>query len=495
MRTEDRKVRLFREEPSSIAKIVAIAAAAILVGIGLVYEPMLTMAVACIVAGTAVAYVWRPVAVLTYFVFVVFQDLVLNFFRDSPDWFPIVKRLDELALLVLLTVTLMCHRTEAFRPVRSAYLALVGTILIGLIATLIYTTEYLLASYDVFLLYKGFVVFYVVSQLNLESRDINRSMNLLLVLGGVCLVASLLDLSLGPAYRELLHHPRPVEYRMGLPTVVGLFEHPGLAGWFFAFCACVALAYWIVRRTPFHLFLTFAFTAGSMLSLRRKPIIGLLAAFVLAVFLATERRSTLRTTLAVCLLIACVAFAAGDIVIEVFQDLLSVYVFAPDPMNVARNSMHLASIKIAMDRFPLGAGFGLFGGKIAATHYSPLNYEYGLSRVPGLMEGRAVYMMDVFWPHVLGELGFIGLALFVLALFLLVAPILTGIDTAVQSRAIVTYAAVFVFSEALFESFGWAVFDNTLAGSLIFGFLAMAWISRSMDTPDQSRSAASPSRS
>jgi hypothetical protein len=297
-----------------------------------------------------------------------------------------------------------------------------------------------------------------------------------------------LDFILGDTYRALVHTRRPVEYRRGIPTIVGVFAHAGTAGWFMAFCSCLSLAFWTVKRAPVHLFLTLAFAGSVLLTLRRKPIVGLVAVFVVAVLLTGQKRSGVRTVIAASLLLACFVVTAGDVIVLIFQDMLSQYFYTADPFDVARNAMHVASIEIAIDYFPLGAGFGRFGGWIATLHYSPLYYEYGLSMIHGLSESRPTFLQDAFWPHVIGELGFIGAFLFVLAMFRMVAPLMRGVTRHTPIITVVSYAAVFSFIEAIPESFGSVIFEKTVSAGLIFGLLGLAWnarIARDSTVPNQ----------
>jgi len=87
-----------------------------------------------------------------------------------------------------------------------------------------------------------------------------------------------------------------------------------------------------------------------------------------------------------------------------------------------RIGMYIAAISIAVDNFPLGSGFGTFGslGSILGT-YSPLYYQYGVSGI-GANSYQHVLdqhhtLLDTFWPHIIAELGFIGLMLFFLLFF------------------------------------------------------------------------------
>lgn len=90
-----------------------------------------------------------------------------------------------------------------------------------------------------------------------------------------------------------------------------------------------------------------------------------------------------------------------------------VYYFLYD--GHARGELMQASARIASDFFPLGSGFATFGSNVTASeqYYSPLYYEYGLSSVWGLEPGKTFFLSDAFWSTVIGQAGWIGLALYV----------------------------------------------------------------------------------
>ena len=76
----------------------------------------------------------------------------------------------------------------------------------------------------------------------------------------------------------------------------------------------------------------------------------------------------------------------------------------------ARLALLETSVKIAVDRFPLGAGLGRFGSWMSRTHYSDVYAEYGLDRVFGLSPQNPQFITDTTWPQILGETGVVGLA-------------------------------------------------------------------------------------
>ena len=343
----------------------------------------------------------------------------------------------------------------------------------GIPPTLYYGRDLGLAVADVFLMIKGFIVFFVVSHLPITAARARQAVPLFLTLGVIALPFAAMDLAFGESFRALIGNPRGSGERHGLPSVVGMFDHEGTAGWLFAFVAVIALAVYTVRRSNASLVLLTLFSTGALLTIRRKSLLGLAAVFAVAVFLQTGHRSFLRTAVVTTLIVVVVFFAVGDVVVAVFEDLLDHYVLNPNLGAVARNAMYIASIQIAADYFPFGAGFTSFGGWISVYHYSPLYYEYGLSNHYGLSERNPVFQQDAFWPHVLGEMGFIGCALFILAILSLMRSCMRAAKNAGEPLRILGIASVLALVEAFVESIGSVVFEKTIASSFIFGLMAV----------------------
>lgn len=87
----------------------------------------------------------------------------------------------------------------------------------------------------------------------------------------------------------------------------------------------------------------------------------------------------------------------------------------------ARPELTRASFEIANDYLPLGAGFATFGSAVTAepAYYSTLYYAYGVSGIWGLNLSHATMLSDAFWPILLGQSGYLGTALYSLALVFL----------------------------------------------------------------------------
>lgn len=60
-----------------------------------------------------------------------------------------------------------------------------------------------------------------------------------------------------------------------------------------------------------------------------------------------------------------------------------------------------------------GVGFGLFGGNVAANNYSPVYIDLGFNEIWTVKEGSN-FLIDSFFPTIIGELGYIGSVLYLL---------------------------------------------------------------------------------
>lgn len=59
---------------------------------------------------------------------------------------------------------------------------------------------------------------------------------------------------------------------------------------------------------------------------------------------------------------------------------------------------------------PLGSGFGTFGSDVANKDYSPLYVKYGFVSQYGMMPGDGRFLNDNYWPMVMAEFGYLGIA-------------------------------------------------------------------------------------
>lgn len=82
--------------------------------------------------------------------------------------------------------------------------------------------------------------------------------------------------------------------------------------------------------------------------------------------------------------------------------------------NSVRMVLILNGIRTATDYFPFGSGFSTYGTNEAAVHYSPLYYKYGFHEKWLMGPDDGDFLNDGYLAGIIGEEGYIGLALFLI---------------------------------------------------------------------------------
>lgn len=104
------------------------------------------------------------------------------------------------------------------------------------------------------------------------------------------------------------------------------------------------------------------------------------------------------------------AFPLALFVLPVVTTRLDEYV-GGDLADTVRTYSYVVAVRIANDFFPFGSGSGTYASLPSRDlYYSPLYDIYGLSTMHGAARHFSGYLMDTFWPKILGEGGWFGLA-------------------------------------------------------------------------------------
>lgn len=180
-------------------------------------------------------------------------------------------------------------------------------------------------------------------------------------------------------------------------------------------------------------------------TLRAKGIAFVVVALIILLTLGRGRQLSLKAV--VLAVVAALIVGAGQLV--------SYYT---DP-EAARLQLTLASLEIAGDYLPFGAGFATFGSNITASsdYYSSLYYDYGISDVWGLRPTATQFISDTFFPILLGQCGWLGFVCYMAFL----VEVLQGIRIRVSSSSVgsisVLLIVVFLLLSCLSDS---AFFSN-----------------------------------
>jgi hypothetical protein len=405
----------------ALGALWAIAAAALASAANL--EPAAVVVPAASAAAVAIVFVRHPAAGLGAFLLVVLIVHTLEQWLGAD-----LRFFDEIsvALLVPLSAAKSWPRLVKLRPGwKEAALAV--ALAAGVASSLVNAVPAETWMPALALLMKGFAFFYAVSWLRLWPSEIEG-------VGAVILAASALILALG--FAELLN-PVVFQQAVGLPpfhevrgsiaVVKSVFLHPALFGWFTAFASLFLYARFIVLREWWALAAGLILSLGTLLSGRRRPVIGVLTALGAGAVWIWRRRSApkvmvrLLAPLAFALLV--IGIVASPVLSDFYAGTVDEYlgrgdlgeILSPHPDETViagshpRMALYVGSFAIARDFLPLGAGLGRFGSYMSEAHYSPIYDRYGLDVVFGLSPEHPEAISDTFWPMVLGELGPVGL--------------------------------------------------------------------------------------
>lgn len=252
--------------------------------------------------------------------------------------------------------------------------------------------------------------------------------------------------------------------RGGLNAMTAPFSHPGQLGWALAYCGCFAVAALSSRAVGAAASATSlgASFFGILASLRRKPLIGLPLAVLVGFAAGLKRRQRMYALGVTSVLLVLIALAARSRVEAIVDDTTANYLDPYSP-TAARTMLYVTGWEIGARHFPLGAGFGRFGGYVSQLRYSPVYDEYGLSTTYGLSPDAPYYIEDTYWPHILGESGWLGIAIVAGMLVLLwrAAMQVWNRETDPWVRAL-AFGAAMALVEVALESAAAPVFEGTL---------------------------------
>lgn len=437
-------------------------------------------------AAIAVAgYARRPVAsLLVIALYLLFIDTIA--LAAGPG----VKVVDELTIPVVALITLARRRHEvaaAWSSPREAGFLLIAVA--ALASSVINGVAPMTWLPGLVLLAKGFAMFYVARLLPISELQVRWAMRAVLGVGLVVLVLGAVELVAPEMFINL--GLRPPDERVGLPAVKSLFFHPQLFAWFSGFIALFLIAHHGLLRQRWMLGLAILFSMATILSARRRAMLSVVGGFgagivgdLLGSRRAIGRRFARWAPATLSLVIVSIGFLPA--LIGLYQLTVDRYMvgggvsgridFGPIVVDIgssgngaqdaqgapARVALYQASLLVARDHFPLGAGLGRFGSWMSRTDYSDLYYQYGLDKVYGLSPRFPTFITDTFWPQVLGELGVVGLigyGIFLTAVGVSLLKLYQRVRE-LPAVAAVVLGAVMILAQTLVESLASPIFNS-----------------------------------
>jgi len=405
-------------------------------------------------------------------VFLLLQTPIVNLAggRASPVGLAL-QRVPEVLLVVgVVRIGVLWRQVRALRvpPWPLRFLAVfVGA---GVISAFLNHVPLFVTALGAFLALKTWLFMLLALTVPWSERDASLLTGAVIGFGPVLLIFSVLLLAVPVEHLTLFADPAAIQegyfQRGALRSLQGPFPNPGVCGWLFAVCGCYGLAATIARQTIRGSVGALLSLGGVVGSLRRKPLLGLPIAAVTAVWANGSWRQRW-AILGLIILLGGAAMTVGKRQVNAIVEDTKAGYLDPYAPTGARTVLYAVGWSIARDRFPLGAGFGRFGGYVSEIRYSPIYDEYGISNVWGLSPEFPGYIEDTYWPHLLGESGWLGTLAMLLALAALWSA-LSGVAKAGRGgRQILAFAVCMVLVEALVESVSAPVFETSLQAFVV----------------------------
>jgi len=193
---------------------------------------------------------------------------------------------------------------------------------------------------------------------------------------------------------------------------VGIFRHPSELAAFSAFFVVYFGFYYTQANETKQLLWCALSVCLLTLSLQRLEIVGLLFSFATTVLLFSQQKHRLIAFGSVSIIGIIFSFAL-IYQLPVILEQYNITEFAS--AVAARTVFYVHAFVLAEDFFPIGTGFGTYGGWSAAIFGSQFYDLFSFDRYWWFVQNK--YLVDTYWPHVIGETGVLG-SLFLFAFIL-----------------------------------------------------------------------------
>jgi len=210
-------------------------------------------------------------------------------------------------------------------------------------------------------------------------------------------------------------------FKTTLRSHFGIFRELGAFGAALNIASIASLALYIIKSEKKYLYCAIFLSLIVMMTILKKSMIS--SFIIWLIFLFFQTKSILRLKLLFGLFIGLTLvfiLVGNDLIGNISEN--KEYLDGVGAEGHVRLGMYLASFNIASDNFPLGSGLGTFASLASITNwYSNIYYQYGVAYIgansPQDVAAQNHTLLDTFWPHILGELGFLGTIFYLILWF------------------------------------------------------------------------------
>ena len=253
----------------------------------------------------------------------------------------------------------------------------------------------------------------------------------------------------------------------GIKMVNSIFNEHTQFGSVMAIAVALSMALLINKKNNWFYFFIAVFTLCIILSTLRRSLLSVLVIFLLLPFLDREISKKIYIPI----------FAIVGLFIIVFGKELQIlihYTFTDYIHNfylTPRGQFYSGAFEILKHKFLYGAGPGTFAGLISRLTMSPTYFKYGVSL------SSIKYCTDAYYAHLLGEIGGIGLLLYLNMLLNVYRKILVFEKYFKKNRDSLLNALIlfmkFVLIIGILESFVSSFFEIVIKTIALYGILGI----------------------
>lgn len=378
-----------------------------------------------------------------------------SFFQIAP-----LKYVDELigifSILYVLMLLLQNKMGKFNSMSRTTLVFISGMVLLGITSNIIFHYQYSWISVllDVFTFVKPFMIFLAISCVCHNEKYSKSLSQFILKFSKIASVVIFITLIISCVFNipSIAFYDSWANFKF-LKTYVFFTKYPGQLAMLISSLIMVQIADYQKKHLKY--------IAMNIISIFfTQSGVGFIAIFLLITFCILKKNKKLKKRHLIMLIIGGVIVGYN----EIYYYLLN--------SASARSVLLKYGFITAQKFFPLGAGFANYGGAVAASDYSRLYNEYNFGMYWGMGQNSEYdFLHDSYYPIIIGEFGFLGMAFYV-AYLLKQFKFINNIKNNINLR----YALLFSFSLVLVMNLGQGSFSGDVG--CIFMVLFGVYFSR-----------------
>lgn len=288
----------------------------------------------------------------------------------------------------------------------------------------------------------------------------------------IVLILALIDLIFYPGFRNMLGMSVKQDKTIfGINPVTSIFTTPNIYSFFMGYFSLYYYYEYYTNKGKKNIIKFAIFLLFTVLSLRRKSLLGIILVIVYSFILSRKRKYGLKIYQKVI-----ISAIIGLFLVVNFSNIklfLNEY-FNEDFYSDGRyNTRYLImdiGLDIAKTKFPFGEGIGMYGGYASSIFYSDVYYKYNMASLYGFSKEYNFYTGDNYFGHIFGEVGYIGF----MVLFTLLLSCILRLKRNEKEYSLCVFA-IFLIISSIIELFGLCLYEITLPSYMIFSVVGICY--------------------